>query len=422
MTLPNENLDSLLSGYLDDALTADERARVEQLLESDADVRSDLESMRDLQKMLRFIDQTDRRKAASLIGPSFSEKVIDAAIECARSEGVPEDHPLLRSTEAPSYRRAQSKRGKRLAVIVAALAASGLIGILVFAPDRNGAQPDQVAQHTSPTQSLGRFEPTVNEFSDGEPGVGEPGVVEPNTGEAMIALGSNNRIQEKVVAVSPTPKLPVQPTMANTGTVSDPNDSPEITNVALPTPVLVFDVRISDLGRIGDPIRAAMDVVGIAPASQKAASQAMVSSLTDAIRSLKSDVQPGSNTSPEDISGKVIYIEASAKKIDRLMNTLWADREGIESFGFNMTLETPLSNVVESLSTVRATQVQHSQTIEFSGELGAVASPLANYLGNRTFDQPKTERGAVSPNLDPTKDGREEDANDFMSRVFLIIR
>ena len=44
MSLPRELLDQLLSGYLDDSLSADERARVEQLLQSDDEIVKELEA------------------------------------------------------------------------------------------------------------------------------------------------------------------------------------------------------------------------------------------------------------------------------------------------------------------------------------------------------------------------------------------
>ncbi len=453
MTVPNEILDSLLSGYLDDALTVDERVRVERMLASDADVRSDLESIRELREMLRYIDRTDRAKAASLIRPAFSERIIDAAIECARSEGVSEDHPLLRSTEAPSYRRARSTPGRRLAIVVAALAASGLIGAIVFGPDWTNTTPNQVTQRDRPTQGLASFESSSTESSSTESIVADAGIVGPVESFDAIAKTANPErtniasqdVASQEIVASDTSKLE-QAVMSESLKMSEPDkiDTPPmiasdagskpnvaaanpntVPGIVVSTPVFVFDVRVSDQARGTDPIRMAMEAASISPVSQKAINAAMVGSLSDAVRSLEVATQLNTDSLASEISGKVIYIEASAKKIDRLMSVLWADDEGIESFRFNMAMKTPmpLENVVESLSSVRATDVRHGQTIEFNGELEALSRPLAKYLGSGDFNVPKTPRTAPAiPALDPVADGREEDANDFMSRVFLIVR
>lgn len=56
MTGPLEELpDELLSGYLDGALTDEERRQVEDLLQSDADARTRLEELRSLQRQLRSL-------------------------------------------------------------------------------------------------------------------------------------------------------------------------------------------------------------------------------------------------------------------------------------------------------------------------------------------------------------------------------
>ena len=74
MSLPRELLDELLSGYMDGELSADERARVEQMLETEPGVR---ESLRLLQEQ----SQTVRRslRSAPRLDSDFAERVLAAA-------------------------------------------------------------------------------------------------------------------------------------------------------------------------------------------------------------------------------------------------------------------------------------------------------------------------------------------------------
>ena len=102
MSLPKEILEQLLSGYLDDALSADERARVERLIETDADAASQLEQLRDLRQALKEVSRAD---AGFKLPAGFADRVLDASVAAAASEGLSEDHPLVRLAEQPTSGR-----------------------------------------------------------------------------------------------------------------------------------------------------------------------------------------------------------------------------------------------------------------------------------------------------------------------------
>ena len=63
MSLPKDLLDQLLSGYLDDALSADERDRVDQLLKTDDSVVEELAQLQDLRKSLQNIRRYSLKKS-----------------------------------------------------------------------------------------------------------------------------------------------------------------------------------------------------------------------------------------------------------------------------------------------------------------------------------------------------------------------
>ena len=85
MSLPQDLLDQLLSGYLDDALTADEHIRVERLLRSDPDVAEDLRKLRELRHSLQVLSKVD---SDIKLDPGFADRVLGAAVARAREEGL----------------------------------------------------------------------------------------------------------------------------------------------------------------------------------------------------------------------------------------------------------------------------------------------------------------------------------------------
>ncbi len=431
MSVPNEILDSLLSGYLDDALTPDERARVEQLLSSDANVRHELDSMSELREMLQSIDRFDRPRVAKLIGSDFSDRVVDAAIECARNEGVPEDHPLLRSTEAPSYRRDHSRRGRRLAVAILALAASGLIGAVIYAPQWNAGDVDSVANRplmTEDNTSGSDVASLDNRSQDDSANMAalnrDPN---PSSNDQEIGVTSDSNSSERI-ASSVAANVPAVMPRADQSPAVEPveAESPSAvaaaasgltttdmvaatSNGALMT-VMVLDVRRTELGRVTNPIRKALEMASIGDEAQQPVDGKIVSSITSAVRELQASQSLDAAPANEEVTGSVMYIEASAKRIDRFINTLMADRDGIESVGMNLAMDAPLSNVVRSIEAIDAVKIRDSQVVEFSGQLQGTSRELVRHLGKQTFMPWSRE-------FTPTSDN----GPDFAIRIFVLV-
>ena len=106
MSLSREILDQLLSGYLDDSLSADERARIERLLETDPEVARELEELRGIRGWLKDVAKAD---SVVTLPEGFSDRVLDAAVASAKSEGLSDDHPLVRLAEQPSSQPAEEE-------------------------------------------------------------------------------------------------------------------------------------------------------------------------------------------------------------------------------------------------------------------------------------------------------------------------
>lgn len=81
MSLPRELLDQLLSGYLDGALSDDERDRVEQLLRNDPEVAREFQELTQLGGTLREIYRVDQRRQ---LKPGFADRVLKATVDQAQ--------------------------------------------------------------------------------------------------------------------------------------------------------------------------------------------------------------------------------------------------------------------------------------------------------------------------------------------------
>ncbi len=425
MSLPNEITDQLLSGYLDDALSADERARVESMLESDQSVLQDLEYFRELRASLQAIDAADRSVMSLSIGPGLAERIVDLAIEQARHEGVGEDHPLIRSSEvAVNYRlEAMTKFGgiRRIAVTVAALAAMGLVALATWAlyqSDQNGGASNMglIAGNSTNESAI-----TPNRNLSNE-------IVDPVVVESMVAATEPAIDSESVPSVGPS--VTMEPANADLmPNVASNQPATNATNIGskpisgvpslngdnvLPIAVMVFSIKRTEHGRFGSPIRAALKNAGIELVDQRPVTDAIVSSVTQAVSMLDDHAEAAA----DEIQGSVMYIEAPAKRIDQLQLNLLADVEGIESVEFHIALNTPLAGVAKSLSAVQATAIRRSRVFDFGGELQNASQPLARHLSSRDFvrmDKSMLDLASLAGTS-------VEDGPDFPSQVFLLVR
>ena len=136
MSIPSDLLDQLLTGYLDDALSPDERARVESLLKSDQQVARQLSELRALQASLRSIADAD---ASIRLDPGFADRVLAGAVDQARIEGLSDDHPLMRLTDQPSVSTPVVRGNQPLgyAAILVGLAASIAIAVVMLGRQSN---------------------------------------------------------------------------------------------------------------------------------------------------------------------------------------------------------------------------------------------------------------------------------------------
>ncbi len=409
MSLPREILDQLLSGYLDDALDADERARVERLLETDEEAAAELEELRQIRQSLRSLSEADSDRR---LPEDFSDRVLEAAIDAAQNENLGDDHPLIRlAAQQATVRSSEVVSGVpwRAAAALVALAASIMIAVFVW--QRDGELPDlpegpEVAMNDS------------SGAADQQP----RGLPEPVGPEVVVQSAP---AESQGVDLSPAePKQPdgaMSPEGAianNNSLVPKPNRVENVGPAEIPMikAVLVLDVRRSEFGRESQALRRAMRMAKIDSASEKEITEEMVNSAKDA------SLDGGA------ADATVLFLRAPAKRLDRFINLLVDDREGIQSIAFTIVQDVNILGVANSLREVDPTKVRHAVSWELSSEGGLVDMLARDLEGMEAFaalDKMTAKTGVSSAAAGlsrPKDDASQNEDEDVPSEVFVLLR
>lgn len=405
MSLPKEILDQLLSGYLDDALSADERARIERLLETDPEVATQLEELRDLVGALKEVSKTD---AGFKLPAGFADRVLDAAVASAASEGLSDEHPLVRLAEQPSSKRPHPTSNRRVAGVLVALAASIVIAVFAFRPDVS----DVVIENTGVVVAPPADVPAVDEVPDVGPAVGP--VDSPDVNRIAVAPVTNikpNVPSPNDVAVDPAPApeaVAVNDTPMVTPEIATPELVSQTPRSVVISEILVLHVKRTEFGRENEAVKVAMKGAGIDSASEK--------KISDDVVNLAKD-----ESEAADRDAVVLYLQASAKSIDQFILSLVADRVGIESVRLALAEDAPTLDVAQAAQPVDATKIRHAGTWQLSsdsaGLIGAIAGSLEDRSGYLSIDPATAQVGAASVIATPKTNGP-----DIMSQVLILIR
>ncbi|QDT13166.1 anti-sigma factor family protein [Planctomycetes bacterium K23_9] len=428
MPIPRELLDQLLSGYLDDVLSDDEKSRLEQLLNDDLDVAAELEDLRRIRGSLRQICRSD---AGVRLDDGFAERVMGAAVAQASAEGLGEDHPLIKLAEHPNTPQlAKQMPIGKIAGALIALAASIAIGIVMLRPPQQpiGVMGGELAK-ASPQGEMNRSDELV------APEVVNPAIVNPATEiepEALIAVADTvvdsldpeigldpsktgetvavEKAPEPMRAGAATPSVDaIASSPANAESV-EPLKSPKMPTEAEAAKllgksnVLTFLVKRTEQGRQSRTVRNALRGAGIKPVQEKTLSDGLVGAVSD---SLEGDEQAATGT-------QLLYLELPAKKVDVFFDALVADKDGIESVGLKMIATPAERRIVRSLSPDAVRAIRHDQSWLLQG---AVADQVANELASDKTFMPMRGTGRI-----PLTSMLDTDGPDQMSRLLILIQ
>lgn len=423
MALPREILDQLLSGYLDDALSADERARVERILETDAEAARELEELREIRTSLKGLAKVD---SGVKLPEGFADRVLDAAVATAKSEGLGEDHPLVKLAEQPSM--ATSSRGHgtiqwRAASVLVALAASIVIAVFVMLPDNPPVVPGggEIAAVDPDQAPVEGTDPVAVPDETAIAVVEQPKIDQDSVAQNNDPVAEKDPI-ENVAMVDPTPTVgpevdPV-PAVDPTQTV-DPVAPKGNENNALVSndpraakqvlAVLALDVRRTEAGRSIDAIGEAMKAAKLDATSEKDVSEEMVKIALKASDAGETD------------GVKVLFLQAPAKRLDLFINRLVSDQLNIESAQFTIVDNVNVVNAANAFLKVEPTRIK-SISWELASNDGFVGA-LASEIGQSTFAPIDAASAAVGlSSAAAAMGGAVSEGEDELSELFLLVR
>ena len=350
MSLPPALIDQLLTGYLDEVLSADELARVETLLKTEPSIAAELVKLQEMRSALKAVALAD---SDIRLDAGFAERVIDEAVLRARSEGVSDEHPLLRIDKQPVVHAPNVTASPtwRIAAVMVGLAASIALAVFLMRSEQKlepGDASPQIAEVKPVTPQRGTADDSESQLDPASVIAAVPST-NPGAGSKVDLPGVNptkdesqrSQLDENSVAGMP-----------NLGTESNANGrSTEPVGVepaATLGAILVINVELTAEGRERDVFNAAMKRAGLKASSQKKISDEIVGI-----------TENPSLQKPE--GAAVVYLQAPAKDLDRLYLGLIADRVGVKSVGMSLAMDAP---VMRAINAVRQdpTTVRHEST------------------------------------------------------------
>lgn len=350
MSLPPALIDQLLTGYLDEVLSADELVRVETLLKTEPSIAAELVKLQEMRSALKAVALAD---SDIRLDAGFAERVIDEAVLRARSEGVSDEHPLLRIDKQPVVHAPNVTASStwRIAAVMVGLAASIALAVFLMRSEQKlepGDANPQIAEVKPVTPQRGTADDSESQLDPASVIAAVPST-NPGAGSKVDLPGVNpakDEIQRSQLDENSVAGMP------NLGTESNANGrSTEPVGVepaATLGAILVINVELTAEGRERDVFNAAMKRAGLKASSQKKISDEIVGI-----------TENPSLQKPE--GAAVVYLQAPAKDLDRLYLGLIADRVGVKSVGMSLAMDAP---VMRAINAVRQdpTTVRHESS------------------------------------------------------------
>lgn len=408
MPLPTPDREMLLSAALDGELSVQEQAEFDRLLVADSTFAEEFQSLQSLRSDLR-LGLAELRWHALPVGAT--ERIVAAAMASGLSSGAASVTPVQPLT--------RSDRGKWAAVFV--LAASMMIAVTIWS-------------RQTPTSSIARVEPqppveTITDHDTNRPPDGEPptqaAVVDV---ESIASEAVEDRSQPKVMSIKPVPKsAQAQEPLAQAVATSDVARETEMdTTIASGSPerarlkvVLLLAVELTQQGRDQLALQEALRATDIRLGQESVMGSEVVTHLQQA-----NVIDSVAGSDP--ISGKLYFIEASAKRIDRLMTYLMSNQESFAAVGLSLADNPPLLAAVSDLREIDPTNVRQSGDIGRARDLVAAdgkalaVDPAHLFL---PLDRDTVDSGLLrAANSDPNPNGSANVVDDFPSQLLLFVK
>ncbi len=353
---PNPITTELLSAYLDGDLTADERARVEQLIAQDAEAARHLAKLRQQRSVMRSLVNQQPK-----LGADFSQRVVAAAFAEAAREGLDAKHPVMIAAaraaagdDRSGGRRPSSARWMRVAAVVGSLAACFMLYVAVRqSGDQANTGGPSVAQNSHVPQT---HEPDTNlPGVDPSTAIAANSPVLPATDNASKPNGSGNLDTSRNQAVASNTQTPpsVGNDMLKDGTLGvEPAPMPpqELQFVMLVEVELAEG--ISDFMAVDSAIGRA----GISGTRNVAINKNILEQLAAA--KFVQEQQPDELAEKDDI--QIMVIDAPCKRLDQLVVELMTEHREIGAVGLQLTMDDSAVKVAQHVADLDPVTIQHS--------------------------------------------------------------
>lgn len=489
-----DDWDQLISDALDDRLGEQDRSRLERLVEEHPEAAEHWQLCLKDQSRLRehlSLFASGKERGSGSLPDDFSKRVLrDARARAGAGDGL---HPLVTAGtgRAPAERAVRPsqhdvlerpRRRSQALLFAAAVAASLLllVGPAVWrfaAPgpgpvaDREvvgsqGADPDQGnADQGNAGEGVGDNDPLpadsnpvvvdlsgTSQESDDSDTLLPGGVVDGASGQQSVAdrqrgeddtdptmNGEGPDISAVAGGSHPRPESDSNGEVGRTGELDAtadvvPDGAADLSDAmvaadpmaGLTGAVLVYEVQLTRRGRSEQAVRRAMAQAGLEPASE----QTVNAELAGVARRVS---EPPNQGDTDDF--QILYLQASARKLDALFSQLNDDRDGVAAIGMTLATDAPIKKLTTGLEQVDPTRVKGAPVSwALTGEQPGTLGELRRSLGQRTFIPMRadgstgglaTQGSQVSPSGPGSSAGASPGGSvgeDVPSQVLLLVR
>ena len=324
MPAEGENLNELLSGFLDGELTGDELLAVQAKLD-DAPTQARLDELSELR---RDVKASFRKESPRISSRELASRVIEAAQREAVEAGLPDEHHVRLVDNAPiqtlSVGRSRTSR-KRLATF--GLAAAALILLMTQVP----------------------------KFFDSGTGSNQPVAVEPGSGDP----DSNPEDRPIVDGSSPFEDSSTGPVLAENDNNSSETQSPNgIGQEAIggPTPtyvsgmnfeqavVLVIDIEVSATAKGAERFDDVLRKHGLLRDEPVQAGD----EIANAVSETRMMVRPEEDARASEAS--IYFVRSDFRVLGAALDELYFDKEAFPNVSFSIAVDNPMVRLMEKIA------------------------------------------------------------------------
>lgn len=442
MSAPEPNFDQLLSDHLDGQLDEADAQMLRERMRDDPALQSQFDAMLADRQDLRAMFAAGR-SAGPQLGSQFAARVLTESrrrrlqmreVHPASPSGAKVEAPVLaceKPDDAPERNPWAMVMGS-LTIAAAVL----LIASLAVRKGRVGGDGSAIAQHQDamePTPSLPTdvdpHERAPSRDIDVPSAVKETPSKETPSGSddpsmsPMIAAADHEAIERDApsseserfdaatrpspdaVATMPTPSARLD----RSASVSMGDGGATPGNPLFRGAMMVYEIRLSPQGRRANVLSDAMRQVDLQDAHRLSINRDVIAAAEQA------------DTFDEEAPFQLIFLQASAKKVDRLFLNLRQKPRSVEAVGLSLVTDAPLLQMAGNLARVDATKVQHDEPLSFEMEDNdnAELAAFRELLGEQSFlplqPIPSNEDHRQPESFSSTGD-------DVVTRVLILVR